>query len=103
MRGRGVQVRYAVIGLLPAEQRDAALRRGVGALPLRARTEVWAREAIVDSGGALLAVLVRLGILQAPLLLLIRFVAAVVDVAVAAAVAAAGLVGLGPAGGGRDI
>ena len=61
-------MRYAVIGLLPAPLRNEAVRRGVGALPLRIRAEVWARETAVDVGGRLLGLVVLLGPLKVSLL-----------------------------------
>ena len=61
-------MRYAVIGLLPAPLRNEAVRRGVGALPLRIRAELWARETAVDAGGRLLGLVVLLGPLQVSLI-----------------------------------
>ncbi len=83
-----------MVGLLPPDLRERALQRGVAALPLRVRLELFARELAADAGGGALGALVHLGPAGVPLLLLLRAAAALLDLLAAAADALAALVGM---------
>ena len=65
-------LRFAALGLLPADQRERALARNKAAVPLPLRLEMAVRDMGVDAAGLLMPCLVALGPALWPILALLE-------------------------------